>query len=156
MLGPAGAIKICAATDSAGAFVADGGGAAVCNGIGLLEALSVAHPAGSLLKEAVHGQQVLRSALFFSTARQPPPADPLQSDCIAPAIHVPPLPSQQQAGDGGTCAKLQVTAEGPLCRRRRHLPAATYVMSPARCWVRDGGALQVTASPCWGRRAATS
>lgn len=62
MLGPAGAIKICAATDSAGAFVKDGGGAAVCNGIGLLEALSLAHPAASLLKEAVHGQQALRGA----------------------------------------------------------------------------------------------
>ena len=61
MLGPAGAVKICAATDSAGAPAADGGGTAVCNGLGLMEALSVAHPAGSLLKEAVHGQQVCRA-----------------------------------------------------------------------------------------------
>ena len=129
MLGPAGAIKICAATDSTGAFVADGGGAAVCNGIGLLEALSVAHPAGSLLKEAVHGQQVLRSALFLSTARQPPPADPLQSDCIVPVIHVPPLLSQQRAGDGGACAGAAVSCAQTKARRQA-LSAGAAVTCP--------------------------
>jgi hypothetical protein len=135
MLGPAGAIKICAATDSAGAFVADGGGAAVCNGIGLLEALSVAHPAGSLLKEAVHGQQVLRSALFLSTARQPPPADPLQSDCIVPAIHVPPLPSQQQAGYGGPAQVPPSPA--PKAASDGGRPSLQAPPSLARCYVRD-------------------
>lgn len=114
MLGPAGAIKICAATDSAGAFIADDGGVAVCNGIGLLEALSVAHPAGSLLKEAVHGQQVLRFGRCLSTACRPPPAAPLQSDCIVPVIHMPPLLSQQRAGDGGACAGAAVSCAQSL------------------------------------------
>ena len=56
MLGPSGVIKICSAADS----TSSGHSVAVCNGSGLMEALSVVHPAGALLKESVHGQQVCR------------------------------------------------------------------------------------------------
>ena len=56
MLGPSGVIKICSAADS----TSSGHSVAVCNGSGLMEALSVVHPAGALLKESVHGQQVWR------------------------------------------------------------------------------------------------
>lgn len=61
MLGPAGVVKICAAADSTNSFAADGYSFAVCNGSGLMQALNVVHPAGALLKEAVHGQQVCPS-----------------------------------------------------------------------------------------------
>jgi len=58
MFGPAGVVKICAAADSTNSGVGDH--SAVCNGSGLMQALNVVHPAGALLKEAVHGQQVAR------------------------------------------------------------------------------------------------
>ena len=58
MLGSAATIKICAATDISGSFSSDGYHVAVCNGSGLMEALHVVHPAATLLKDAVDGQQV--------------------------------------------------------------------------------------------------
>jgi hypothetical protein len=67
MLGPSGAVKICATGGVPGAGAGGAYSVAVCDGVGLMRELSVAHPAGTLLKEAVHGQQVSRPC-FCSAA----------------------------------------------------------------------------------------
>jgi hypothetical protein len=56
MLGPSEVVKLCVTPDSADG---DNNTVAICSGSGLMEALNVEHPAASLLKEAVNGQQVI-------------------------------------------------------------------------------------------------
>lgn len=58
MLGPSGVVKICTSRYGSDESAGDTCSVAVCDGNGLMRELNVAHPAATLLKEAVNGQQV--------------------------------------------------------------------------------------------------
>ena len=90
VLGPSGAVKICATGGVPGAGAGGAYSVAVCDGGGLMRELSVAHPAGTLLKEAVHGQQV---------SGQLP-------------IYLPPLPGTRLTAAGGLNQQAAQATEG--------------------------------------------